>query len=262
MFAHSYRPKWWQFWKRHFYLTPNEVEWITVPEYAQEPTPEEVLRAYPQLLHKSLTDEGVIVETRDLLSDFKYYVVVSCGKYSNKIMGFNPHKAQYYSFDREYYNEKFHRRMSKPVFASDINKAEFIKSRKYADEVATRCRQTGSEMVAVREVYVYRENELLKRNIVVVLRHKENEKMKPQFIRTYDKADGGFNKTSRYDQALHFTYDEYLGLYEQLHALHKEYIVLPKIVLDGEKIVAKDVDGRDKVEMTLRLKDEESANNR
>lgn len=179
---------------------------------------------------------------------YKYYVVIRATKYLRR--------TRYYSYDKEYYSKKFHRRVSKPVFDKDINKAEFIKSKKYADEVATRCRQTGREMVAVREVYVYRENELLQKNIVVVLRHKENEKVKPQFIRTYNKADGGFTKTSRYDQAIHFTYDEYLDLYEQFQALHKDYFVLPKIIDDGNPWSgkAKDVDGREQVEGTLRLR--------
>lgn len=181
---------------------------------------------------------------------YRYYIVVRATKYL--------HRTRYYSYEHEFFSKKFHRRMSKPVFVGDINKAEFIKSRKYADEVATRCRQTGTEMVAVREVYVYRPNELLQKNIVVVLRHKENEKIKPQFIRTYDRKDGGFTKTSRYDQALHFTYDEYLDLYDEFQALHKDYMVLPKITNSGKPWSgkAKDVDGQESVEGTLRLRND------
>lgn len=181
---------------------------------------------------------------------YRYYIVVRATKYL--------HRTRYYSYEHEFFSKKFHRRMSKPVFVGDINKAEFIKSRKYADEVATRCRQTGTEMVAVREVYVYRPNELLQKNIVVVLRHKENKQMKPQFLRTYDRKDGGFTKTSRYDQALHFTYDEYLDLYDEFQALHKEYMVLPKITNNGKPWSgkAKDVDGQESVEGTLRLRNE------
>lgn len=75
---------------------------------------------------------------------------------------------------------------------------------------------------------------------------------------SYNKKDGGFTKTSRYDQALHFTYDEYLDLYDEFQALHKEYMVLPKITNSGKPWSgkAKDVDGQESVEGTLRLKND------
>lgn len=105
------------------------------------------------------------------------------------------------------------------------------------------------------EVYVYRANELLEKNIVVALRHKENKEMKPQFLRSNAKLIGKFTKTNRLDQALRLTYDEYLDIYEQFQALHKQYMVLPKIIRKGEywSGKAKDVDGRESVQGTLKL---------
>lgn len=253
-FVKKYRYRDFYLWRKFAQFSPWENEAININIWSDAVRVQEYLE---KKWNKNAHTIGVVQNGlppywgKDIdISLYKYYIVIRATKYL--------HRTRYYSYDKEYYSKKFRRRMSKPVFAKDINKAEFIKSRKYADEVATRCRQTGSEMVAVREVYVYRENELLQKNIVMVLRHKENEKMKPQFLRTHDKADGGFTKTSRYDQALHFTYDEYLDLYEQFQALHKDYFVLPKIIDDGKPWSgkAKDVDGREQVEGTLRLRNE------
>lgn len=248
-FVKSWGPPSYMFWRKYYTPTPwkNEAMNLETLESAGLSTS----------LKLRLNTHDVFIEDLSFgrnneidLSLYKYFVVIRATKYL--------HRTRYYSYEHEYYSRKFHRRMSKPVFVSDINKAEFIKSRKYADEVATRCRQTGTEMVAVREVYVYRPNELLQKNIIVVLRHKEKKQMKPQFLRTYDRKDGGFTKTSRYDQALHFTYDEYLDLYDEFQALHKEYMVLPKITNSGKPWSgkAKDVDGQESVEGTLRLRNE------
>lgn len=241
-FAHHFEPKW-KFWKKRLALTTNFKSALWCCEDSK-PLAE---KCYPDCEVKPVDERYLTFEDNTPIANYKYYIVV-CAK------GFN-HKTRYYDFDKEFYSSKLHRRISKPHFCKDINKAEFIKSRKYADEVATRCRQENNKFVAVREVYVYRENELLRRNIVVVLRHKENKNVKPSFLRSYDTDKGDFTKTSRYDQAARYTYDEFLDMYDNLHAVHKEYMILPKITDNVVgAIKAKDVDGKEMVEGTLRLK--------
>lgn len=242
-FAHHFEPKW-KFWKKRLALT---TQMFTARDYGSVFEDVRTLGedSYPDDIVLSFNDN--LLEDGTLIGNYKYYVVVCAqGLF---------HKTRYYDNDTEIYNHKLHRRISKPHFCKDINKAEFIKSRKYADEAATRCRQENNKFVAVREVYVYRENELLRRNIVVVLRHKENKNVKPSFLRSYDTDKGDFTKTSRYDQAARYTYDEFLDLYDNLHAVHKEYMILPKITDNVVgAIKAKDVDGKEMVEGTLRLK--------
>lgn len=248
MFAHSYRPKWWEFWKRHFYLTPNEYEYITVPEYGIGPQPEEVLKAYPKL-------KKHLFRTPLQLSGYMYYVVVSCGKFCPKIMGYDPRHVKYYSYEHENYSikNKYHCLYSTPVFVKDVHKAEFIKSRKYADVVAARCRQAGIEGATVREIYIYRSNSLLYANIVVVLSHKKDKNCKPEFLRKYD-GSCKIQKTSELGLAKRFTYDEYLNLYEQLKLSNKEYMILPKILNnDGWSGKPEDVDGKESIKLTYRL---------
>lgn len=239
----------WQIWKKPLLLSPFNAATFDLHksnemrDKAQDIFKDHIVLTvnYNHDYPSGLAGDGVP------LASYKYFVVVGRSKYL--------HKTIYYTYDQEYFSKKRKRRMFKPVFDKDINKAEFIKSRKYAEEIETRCRQTGKEMVAVREVYVYEKNILLGKNIIVVLKHRENKKMKPQFMRAYDKATGDFTKTSRYEQAERFTYDEYLDLYEQFHALHKDYMMLPKF--DRRELwsfKAKDVDGQEQVEVTLRLR--------
>lgn len=236
----------WQLWKKPLLLSPFNA--ATFDLHKSNEMRDKTQDMFKDHIVLSVNCELGLVSDGGHLRQYKYFVVAGRSKCL--------HKTEYYSYDREEYNKKLKRRMAKPIFVGNINKAEFIKSRKYAEEIETRCRQTGKEMVTVREVYVYEENILLGKNIIVVLKHRENKKMKPQFMRAYDKTTGGFTKTSRYEQAERFTYDEYLDLYEQFHALHKDYMMLPKF--DRRKLwsfKAKDVDGQEQVEVTLRLKD-------
>lgn len=229
----------WFFWRKRLALTPHEGDAMALSEDVFS----NIVRIGTKCYHRARFEQM----EEDDLALYTYYVVV-CGK------GFN-HKLRYYDYDIESFDKRLKRRISKPHFCKDINKAEFIKSRKYADEVATRCRQEGGKFVAVREVYVYRENELLRRNIVVVLRHKKNKNIKPSFLFSYDMDKGNFIKASRYDEAARYTYDEFLDLYDNLHAVHKEYMILPKITDNVVgAIKAKDVDGKEMVEGTLRLR--------
>lgn len=238
----------WQIWKKPIMLSPfNAATFDLHKSNEMRDKTQDMFKDHIVLSVNYDISQLGLVSDGGHLGQYKYFVVAGRSKYL--------HKTEYYSYDREYYNKKLKRRMAKPIFVGNINKAEFIKSRKYAEEIETRCRQTGKEMVAVREVYVYEENILLGKNIIVVLKHRENKKMKPQFMRTYDKTTGDFTKTSRYEQAERFTYDEYLDLYEQFHALHKDYMMLPKF--DRRELwsfKAKDVDGQEQVEVTLRLR--------
>lgn len=240
----------WQIWRKKLLLSPFKAASLDVHESksirdkAYDIFRDKIVLTvnYNHDYPSGLAEDGVP------LASYKYFVVVGRSKYL--------HKTIYYTCDQEYFSKKRKRRMFKPVFDKDINKAEFIKSEKYAKEIVTRCRQCGIKMVTYMEVYIYKPNDLLDKNIIVVLRHKENKKMRPQFLRSFDKHDGHFTKTSRYDYAARFTYDEYLDFYEQFEALHKQYLLLPKKI--GNGIVwsrkAADVDGRESIQGTVRLK--------
>ena len=233
----------WQMWKKPILLSPFNAKTFALIDalYLKDRAEDVFHENFVFTLYDGLLSDGTY------MSRYKYYVVASESKFR--------HKAKYYAYDKEYFSKKLGRRISEPVFDFDINNAEFIKSKKYADELVNRCRQLGSEKTAVMEVYVYRANELLEKNIVVALRHKENKEMKPQFLRSNAKLVGKFTKTNRLDQALRLTYDEYLDIYEQFQALHKQYMVLPKIIRKGEywSGKAKDIDGRESVQGTLKL---------
>lgn len=268
MFAHHFEPKW-KFWKKRLQLTTqrqNAMEIsFTSPDDFSDPY-SIAKKCYPKADKISYLEGMELMDCTDI-TNMKYWVILK-GKSRHSLLArlviafvnmFLPTRRklnadEWYDFDKEFYSSKLHRRISKPHFCKDINKAEFIKSRQYADEVATRCRQENNKLVAVREVYVYRENELLRRNIVVVLRHKVNKKMKPQFIRTYNMGNGEFTKTSNFTQAARYTYEDFLELYDNCHALHKEYMVLPKILNNDIPIKASDVTGKEMVGGTMRLR--------
>lgn len=243
-FAHHFEPKW-KFWKKRLALT---TQMFTARDYG---TVFEDVRtlgedSYPNDIVLSINDG--LLEDGTLLGYYKYWVVF-CRK------GLN-HKPRYYDNDTERYSRKLHRLISKPHFCKDINKAEFIKSPRYASEVIMRCRQAGNKYVGVREVYVYRENELLKHNIVVVLRDKENKKARARFIRDYDLGATGEYKipmTDTFKNAKRYTYDKFLTLYDDIHAKHKNLMVFPKIWTGGREPLAKEVDGRETVMMTMKL---------
>lgn len=241
----------WQLWKKPILLSPfNAATFDLHKSNEMRDKTQDMFKDHIVLSVNYNISQLGLVSDGEHLGQYKYFVVAGRSKYL--------HKTIYYTYDQEYFSKKRKRRMFKPVFDKDINKAEFIKSEKYAKEIVTRCRQCGIKMVTYMEVYIHKPNELLDKNIIVVLRHKENKKMRPQFLRSFDKRDGHFTKTSRYDYAARFTYDEYLDFYEQFEALHKQYLLLPKKI--GNGIVwsrkAEDVDGLESIQGTLRLKTE------
>lgn len=239
----------WQLWKKPILLSPfNAATFDLHKSNEMRDKTQDMFKDHIVLSVNYNISQLGLVSDGGHLGQYKYFVVAGRSKYL--------HKTIYYTYDQEYFSKKRKRRMFKPVFDKDINKAEFIKSEKYAKEIVTRCRQCGIEMVTYMEVYIHKPNDLLDKNIIVVLRHKENKKMRPQFLRSFDKHDGHFTKTSRYDYAARFIYDEYLDFYEQFEALHKQYLLLPKKI--GNGIVwskkAADVDGRESIQGTVRLK--------
>lgn len=230
----------WKFWKKRLQLTTQRQDAMEIGNSSILDLGELAVRCYRYRKIVSMSDEDL-----DL---YKYWVVASSTGRNKRL--------RYYDYDTDRYSKENHGRIFKPHFCKDINKAEYMKSRTYADEVAARCRQDGNAFVTVKEVYVYQENELLKKNIVVVLRDKEDKRKRARFIREYD-----FNATTEYKipmtdkfaNAKRFTFDEFRALYDDIHAKHKNYGILPKICKYGEEPLAKDVNGAESIEITLKL---------
>lgn len=242
LFAHHLEAPW-KFWKKRLQLTTQRQGAMDADVWDIIPIAE---KDYPDASALPLRD-GVLGNGYDF-NRYQYWVVAS-GNGRNK-------RLRYYDYDTDRYSKKNHGSVFKPHFCKDINKAEFMKSRTYADEVAARCRQDGNAFVTVKEVYVYQVNELLEKNIVVVLRDKEDKRKRARFIREYD-----FNATTEYKipmtdkfvNAKRFSFDEFRALYDDIHAKHKNYGVLPKICKYGEEPLAKDVNGAESIEITLKL---------
>ena len=238
----------WQLWKKPLLLSPfNAAIFDLHKSNEMRDKTQDMFKDHIVLSVNYDISQLGLVSDGGHLGQYKYFVVAGRSKYL--------HKTEYYSYDKEYYNKKLKRRMAKPVFDKDINEACFIKSYTIAEKVLNRCRHTGREMVTIKEVYVYRENELLNKNIVLVLKNRDIEKEKPSFLRYWDLDKDKLLKTSNFKQAERYTFDEYLSVYDELHALHKEYFVLPKVISDTTVSVnPKKVDGRERVEVTMKLR--------
>lgn len=241
----------WQLWKKPILLSPfNAATFDLHKSNEMRDKTQDIFKDYIVLSVNYDISQLGLVSDGGHLGQYKYFVVAGRSKYL--------HKTEYYSYDKEYYNKKLKRRMAKPVFDKDINEACFIKSYTIAEKVLNRCRQTGREMVMIKEVYVYRENELLENNIILVLRPREekgDKKDKPLFLRSWDLKHDKLYMTSNFRHAERYTFDEYLKVYDELHALHKGFLVLPKIVDDTtSKVNPKSVDGRERVEVTMKLR--------
>lgn len=225
MFVKSYKRNW--LFRKKIKLTPLIGEAMVFDL-------NETVKAYEMKIEINDIAKTEIVYDSEINYYRKFHQFYIIAKHTKKGL-------EYYSSEKEFYDERLKRRVQMPDFTTEIEKAEFSKSLVSVKNMLTRMRVSNKDKVASYSVFLTIRNDLYKPNIIFVLTNKKTKNV--YFLKKYTlkgKKNSSIQVCDNMQDALSVKYDEALKIYDDLHAKHKNFSVNCHLRKDNENVNAKD----------------------